>query len=324
MTKRIVVPLDGSRTAEMALPHAVAIARAADYGLTLLRVVPPPAVVNSTAWTVAPAVKAWEGWEEEVNAEGDYLAVIAERLREMGVVVTAKLLEDDPASAIVDYAERHPDVALVVMSTHGRGGLSRWLLGSVAEKVLHALPVPLLLVRSQEGEMLPPEFTPPKYKSLLVPLDGSAFAEQALAKAEEIASALRARITLVTAVAEGPVLGELVTPPALPTVLEDEANRIRAYLNGVAERLRADGLTVDTRVEQGAPAEVLLHVADTVRADLVVMATHGRSGLPRLWLGSVAMKTVQVCRRPVLLVRARQDKKHAEHEHNNGEAIPVG
>ena len=74
MTKRIVVPLDGSKTAEMALPHAVALARAAGYAITLLRVVPPPVVVNSTAWTVAPAVNVWEEWEEEVNAEGDYLA----------------------------------------------------------------------------------------------------------------------------------------------------------------------------------------------------------------------------------------------------------
>ena len=278
------------------------------------------------AWTVAPAVNVWEDWEEEVNAEGDYLTVIAERLREMGVDATAKLLEDDPASAIVNYAERHPDVSMVVMSTHGRGGLSRWLLGSVAEKVLHALPVPLLLVRSQEGEMLPAEFTPPEYRSLLVPLDGSAFAEQALARAEEIAAALGARITLITAVPEGPVLGELVTPPALPTIWEDEANRMKAYLDGVAERLRAVGLTVDTRVEHGAPADVLLHAAEAVQADLVVMATHGRSGLPRLWLGSVAMKTVQVCHRPVLLVRARQEKKNTEHahEHNDNGAIPVG
>jgi nucleotide-binding universal stress UspA family protein len=319
MTKRIVVPLDGSKTAEMALPHAAAMSRATGYGIVLLRVVPPPVVVNSSAWTIAPPPNVWEGWEEEVNAEGDYLAVESERLRNMGLEVTATLLEDDPASAIVSFAERHPDVAMVVMSTHGRGGLSRWLLGSVAEKVLHALPVPLLLVRSREDEMLPAEFTPPEYKSLLVPLDGSAFAEQALKQAEEIAAVTGARVTLVTAVPEGPVLGELVTPPALPTIWEDEAKKMKQYLDEVADRLRADGLTVDARVEYGPPADVLLHVADAVHADLVVMATHGRSGLPRLWLGSVAMKTVQVCHRPVLLVRARQQVKHPEYTHEHPE-----
>jgi nucleotide-binding universal stress UspA family protein len=320
MTKRIVVPLDGSTTAEMALPHAVAMSRATGYGIVLLRVVPPPVVVNSSAWTVAPTINVWEDWEEEVNAEGDYLAVVGERLRNMGIEVTAKLLEDDPASAIVYFAEHHPDVAMVVMSTHGRGGLSRWLLGSVAEKVLHALPVPLLLVRSHEGEMLPPEFTSPEYRSLLVPLDGSAFAEQALKQAEEIAAETGARITLVTAVPEGPVLGELVTPPALPTVWEDEANKMQQYLGDLAERLRADGLAADTRVEYGPPADVVLHVADGVHADLIVMATHGRSGLPRLWLGSVAMKTVQVCNRPVLLVRARQEVKQAEPANEHADA----
>lgn len=296
----------------MALPDAVAVSRATGYGIVLLRVVPPPVVVNSSAWAIAPTVNVWEDWEQEVNAEGDYLAVVGERLRNMGIEVTAKLLEDDPASAIVNYAEQHPDVAMVVMSTHGRGGLSRWLLGSVAEKVLHALPVPLLLVRSREDEIVPPEFTAPEYKSLLVPLDGSGFAEQALDYAEKLAAVTGARLTLATAVPEGPVLGELVTPPALPTVWEDEANKMKAYLGEVADGLRARGITVDTRVEYGLPADVLLHVADAVQADLVVMATHGRSGLPRLWLGSVAMKTVQVCHRPVLLVRARQEIRHAE------------
>jgi nucleotide-binding universal stress UspA family protein len=317
MTKRLVVPLDGSQAAEMALPHAVAMARAAGLSITLLRVVPPPAVVNATAWSVAPAVNVWEGWEDEVVAESDYLSVTGERLREMGVDVTAALLEDDPASAIVNYAERHADVAMVAMSTHGRGGLSRWIFGSVAEKVLHALSVPLLLVRSQEGKIIPPELTAPEYKSLLVPLDGSAFAEQALKQAEEIAAATGARITLVTAVPEGPVLGELVSPPAMPTIWQDEANKMQSCLADVAERLRADGLEVDTRVEYGLPAEVVLHVADAVHADLVVMATHGRSGLPRLWLGSTAMKAVQVCHRPVLLLRAHQEAKqsaHAAHE----------
>lgn len=313
MTKQIVVPLDGSKAAEMALPHAVATSRATHYGITLLRVVPPPVVVNSSAWTIAPAINVWEGWEEEVVAENDYLAGVGERLRNMGVDVTTTLLEDDPASAIVDYAERHPDVAIVVMSTHGRGGLSRWIFGSVAEKVLHALSVPLLLVRSQEDEMLPPDFTPPEYKSIMVPLDGSAFAEQALKQAEAIAAVQGAMITLVTAVPEGPVLGELVTPPALPTIWDDEVDKMKSYLESVAERLRGDGLQVDVRVDYGPAADVILRVADAIHADLVVMATHGRSGLPRLWLGSVAMKTVQVCHRPVLLVRARQESKRVEH-----------
>jgi nucleotide-binding universal stress UspA family protein len=197
----------------------------------------------------------------------------------------------------------------------------------VAEKVLHALSVPLLLVRSREDEMLPSEFTPPEYRSLMVSLDGSAFAEQALTQAEEIAAATGARITLVTAVPEGPVLGELVTPPALPTIWEDEADKMRSYLEQVAERLLADGLEVETRVEYGSPADVILQVADAVHADLVVMATHGRSGLPRLWLGSIAMKAVQVCHRPVLLVRARQEAKSVEHAtyagHGDREADPV-
>jgi nucleotide-binding universal stress UspA family protein len=109
------------------------------------------------------------------------------------------------------------------------------------------------------------------------------------------------------------VLGELVTPPALPTIWDDEVDKMKSYLESVAERLRGDGLQVDVRVDYGPAADVILRVADAIHADLVVMATHGRSGLPRLWLGSVAMKTVQVCHRPVLLVRAQQESKRVEH-----------
>jgi len=321
MTKKILVPLDGSKLAEMALPHAVALARANLYGITLLRVVPQPVFSNSISWAFAPAANVFEGWEDEVRYESEYLEVMATRLRTLGIEVETRLLEDDPASALVAFAGRHPDAAFIVMSTHGRSGLSRWLLGSVAEKVLHASPVPLLLVRPRENDELPGTIEVPSYRSILVPLDGSELSAQALDQAEVLANEFDATITLVSAVSDAPVQTEIMTPPALPIDWDDEADKLRAYLDETPARLVAEGYRVSTHLEFGPAAEAILHVAEQVHADLIVMSTHGRSGLARLWLGSVAMKVVQAASLPVLLVRSKQSVAHAES--TKGEKLTV-
>ncbi|MEO8289262.1 MAG: universal stress protein [Chloroflexota bacterium] len=323
MTKKIMVPLDGSKLAEMALPHAVAMAQANLYGITLVRVVPQPAISNSTAWVFAPATDVWEGWADEVKAEANYLEKVAVGLRAKGVDVNIKMLEDDPASALVGYAERHPDVALIVMSTHGRSGLSRWLFGSVAERVLHTSPVPLLLIRSSEDVELPAAMDVPVYKQIVVPLDGSVLGGQALDQAMVLANTFEATLTLVSAVPETPTYTEVISPPAIPTEWEDETDKITDYLEQTSTRIRAEGFAVKTQLEYGPPAEAILGVADRSHADLVVMATHGRSGLSRFWLGSVAMKVVQASSRPVLLVRARANARRNHSEPTVGEKLPV-
>lgn len=304
MTKQIVIPLDGSHLAEMALPHAVALAHANLFGLTLLRFAPPPVIVSSTAWAVAPAVNSYEDWEEEMTTEKAYLEAVALRLRSLGVEVKTHLLEDEPAQGIITFVEQHPEVAMIAMSTHGRSGLNRWVFGSVAEKVLHSSPVPLLLVRSKERDALPEDIPVPLYRNILVPLDGSEFAAQALEQARTLATCTNATLTLVSAVPEMPVFSEVVTAPAVPTDWEDETAATKSYLAQTEQRLKSEGFTVSCYTEYGPPAEVILRLADTVHADLIVMATHGRSGFARLWLGSVAVRVMQASTRPVLLVRA--------------------
>jgi nucleotide-binding universal stress UspA family protein len=323
MKERILVPLDGSNLAEMALRHAVALARAKGYGLALLRLVTRPAPVGLMALRVSPTTDVWQGWDQELSDDRHYLEAVADRLRSQCLDVQVALVEDEPALGIVSYAERHPEVALIAMSTHGRSGLSRWVFGSVAEKVLHASPVPLLLVRPKHGERLSEDFQLPEYTALLAPLDGSVFAAQALDQAKTLAATLHARITLVSAVTEQPTLGELVAPPVVPVKGADETETLTNYLQENRQRLESEGFAVDTRLECGLPAEVILRVAEEIHADLIVMATHGRTGLPRLWLGSIAMKVVQVSTRPVLLVRAKERVKEPQHARARENAAPT-
>jgi nucleotide-binding universal stress UspA family protein len=188
------------------------------------------------------------------------------------------------------------------MATHGRGGLGRWLLGSVTEKVLQGASTPQLLVRAQAS----PAPSGP-YRKIIVPLDGSKLAEQALTASLPLAQATGATLLLLTVV---PSSGEqrdaggateqawATAPPAA------ETDHWQRYLAQVAREQVPEGVGVQTHVVYGHPAAGILQVSDAPDADLIVMATHGRGGLQRLWLGSVAWKVVQHTHRPVLLVRA--------------------
>jgi len=290
MTRRILVPLDGSVTAEAVLPYATSLARAADASLLLLRIVTPGEIGQSLFWkTTIPAELRREWTEEALTRANVYLASVAERLRARDLHVVFDVQPaDDAATAIVARAEHESEVRLIAMTTHGYGGALRWAFGSVAAKVLHATPTPLLIVRSNGGEH--PSVTEVTYRTICVPLDGSPLAEQALATAQPIAARIGATLLLVC------------------VVTGDDIAEARKYLEGVAQRLRADRFNVQSHVVEGIPADQIVYVAQTDHADLIVMATHGRTGLRQIWLGSVASKVVHRSELPVLLVRAYQEE----------------
>lgn len=293
MTRRILVTLDGSEFAECVLPQAAALARATGSTLRLLRVVTPTETSQSAFWRATMPAYLREEWQEgALERVKVYLHDVAERLRAEGLAVEVETrFEDDAAQTIVAAADS--SVQMIAMATHGLGGPGRWVLGSVAEKVLRSALTPLLLVR------VPVNATPtaevPTCRSVLVPLDGSELAEQALVLAAEVASACGARVVLVSVVATA--------------IDEEQAAAVEAgvtgYLEDVAGALRAKGLAVTARHHAGDPAEQILAAAEDEQADLIVMGTHGRSGVQLLWLGSVATKVVQSSRHPVLLVRSR-------------------
>src|SRR5436305_2004886 len=180
MHNHILVPLDGSALAETALPHAIALAQATGAGLRLLRVIETPVEIEPLTLSTEPSLRGRRNDSEETRLTPTYLANVANRLLEMGVEVGTEILEGDPAQRIVDRAGWFASTTCIAMATHGRSGLSQLVYGSVAEKVLHGSPIPVLLINAGSQKTTGSDGA---YRSILVPLDGSPFAEHALAEA---------------------------------------------------------------------------------------------------------------------------------------------
>jgi len=320
MRGKILVPLDGSPLAEMVLPQAILLARTTHSSLTLLRCTTPPPLTEALVGGLPAPPEAYPNREEEAEDARTYLAGVAARLGIQAIPVVVTVQDGDPAAAIVATAQQDPETLMIAMATHGRTGLGRWIFGSVAEKVLNAAPVPLLLVRpTKEGR---PEPHPHAYKTILVPLDGSVFAEQALNQAVEMANTTGAAIALVCVVPELDEVAAAEMGEVPLWVLEDqdaEVTRMTQYLKATADRLRMAGIPTETRVVVGRPAEAILEASTQEHADLIVMATHGRSGLQRLWVGSVALRVARNANPPVLLVRAREPAEAPERKR-----VPAG
>lgn len=147
MYKEILVTLDGSKLAEAAIPHARELAKAFDADITLLSIIEPIGI-SPQPGVVGPVVSVAMNIEEEVENTGQYLEDIANQLEAEGLEVKRIVREGDPASQICDYAHEN-DIDLIVMSTHGRSGIQRWVYGSVADRVLRNAEVPVLLIRAQ-------------------------------------------------------------------------------------------------------------------------------------------------------------------------------
>jgi nucleotide-binding universal stress UspA family protein len=277
----ILVPLDGTPLAELALPAAARLARAMGGRCVLIR-----AAVG----------------EQREPAEG-YLRAIQANLRHQGVWATTVAAVGDPVTEILAEGRRR-GADLIVMATHARSGVDRWLAGSVAEGLLQRTPVPLLLVRdAATGGHDPLEATAP---CVLVPLDGSTFSEVALPIAGELAARLGGQLVLVQAIS---TWDELVASNAAisreVSELTDARQNADRYLASIRLRLVDEwGVAAPTTlVVEGQPARAIAAVARTERAALVVMATHGHGGLVRDLPGSNAASTLRETSVPLLLVR---------------------
>jgi nucleotide-binding universal stress UspA family protein len=294
MLRRLVVPLDGSELAERALPYAVQLARARLGRLVLVRVAlaPPPSGFD------------WEAqYAASITEAEHYLADVVEKLGPT-VPVETSIPYGRPAAEIINIvSELEADG--VVMATHGRTGVAHLLYGSVAETVLAASPVPVFLVHAQPGEAAPVPFDPPAAR-LLVPLDGSAFAEAALATAIDVLGPPGELILLgVVAAAEHALRDEHHRVIAyLDQVQEALEREARDYLNSVARRVVQEhpGTRVGVDVRVGKAADGIATAAAADLADLVVMSTHGRTGLRRAVTGSVAGAVLRTSHTPVLMV----------------------
>lgn len=297
MTARILVPLDGSALAEQALLHAMTLARGLPAELVLFRSVSLPSDVKGILDDTAEV--PLEQLETEAN---DYLHKVVGQLEEAGLCAHAVVRHRPAAEAIVDYSNQ-ADIQQIVMSTHGYSGISRWRHGSVAERVLQSANVPVLLVRAQRSEDAAPV---PACRRILVPLDGSALAEQVLPPVVALAQAFDAEMVLFQVAivqVSGAFTGEWYLP--LQGILETARQDAQAYLDRVAARLKGDGFKVSTAMRVGAVADSIVDHAQINHIDLIAMCTHGRTGLARWTLGSVADRVLRAGHVPLLLVRAR-------------------
>jgi nucleotide-binding universal stress UspA family protein len=295
----VLVPLDGSAFAEQALPLATEIARRTGAMLQLA-LVHHPVPALATALEV-PQIESQLDQEGRMN-ESNYLSGVVERVRSTANVAVTSALLDGPVAEALEEQVSEAGADLVVMTTHGRGALSRFWLGSVADHLMRHVHVPVLLIRPS-GEAQPVS----QLGKILVTLDGSEFSERAIESAVALGEPFDAEYVLLM-VLEPPY--PVVDPNGLMVVpLDPEAERklresAQRYLEGHAARLRQRGLEVGTQVADGLPvARTILAEADRIKADLIAIASHGVGGLERVVVGSVADKVVRGTTHPVLVVR---------------------
>lgn len=277
---RILVPLDGTPAATVALPYAQAIAARTGATLILMRAAHAPVGAFDLAAAQQQAVDV-----AQADLEAQSALLVESGLRVEVAVPYGSAVAWIPEEA----ALRHAD--MVVMATHARTGPERWIHGSVAEAVAARSPVPLLVVRAADG-VQPARRLTMRCPLFVVPLDGSSFGEAALPVAASIADAFNGRLLLVGVAAQ-------------------RDPETRRYLDRILASLPA-GLVAGSVLRVGDPASEIALEAHQSGAATVVMATHGRTGLTRSVLGSVAGEVVQRAIAPVLLVHPL--RRGAAHE----------
>jgi nucleotide-binding universal stress UspA family protein len=293
MVARILLTVDGSDLSLHAAPVATALARAAGATLDVLSVADELPIQTTQNYDARNALAVARQAAE----------VLAWSLRSEGVEAEATAVVGDPVDEIVRHASAS-GACLLVMATHGRGGLGRALFGSVADAVVRRSAIPVVLVRAWDdgAARQPPHGTP----TILVPLDGSALAEVALPAAFDLAELLRGELVLVR-VLQAPVAAAQATGALGPVIeigtsLDDERDEAAAYLAARASTAPA-GVAVATAVETGPAADAIMAVAVARRASLIVMATHGHGGILRTLFGSVTERVVRFGPCPVAVVR---------------------
>jgi nucleotide-binding universal stress UspA family protein len=290
MLRRIIVPLDGSAFAETAIPAAAALARGLRGHLELVMVHSPALSGPSPTAALAQDARIRSFEEAYVIQKARSTADAADG------PVASSVLDGPVAPTLIEHV-RARKADLVVMTTHGRAGLSRFFLGSVADRLVRELHCPILLLPPEAPQI--PE--PGAAARILIPLDGSALAASVLGRAAAVLP--DAALELVRVV----VLPATPLPPeagwSVPSEILDEELSIAAhYLEDVAATLRARGRVVHTRVlSHWSPAAAIADYAEERHCDLIALATRGESGLQRALLGSVADKIIRSARLPVLV-----------------------
>ena len=306
MYDRILVPLDGSPMSERVLCYATRISLGLSIPIHLMQ------VCDSVPETMSdPARGRYVSniTQGRLDHATDYLNDIK---RKMPVKeITCAPYEGDAASVISREASKTPN-SLIAIATHGRSGLTRWLLGSVVDTVLHRTKNPMLIVRSHGNDKSEPEMN---LETIIAPVDGSPLSEEVLPHVASLAYALNLKVTLLEAVATVEELSAMTGYQRLEGVgglhfpssekrARDASNQAVEYIKGLENDLKDRGVAnIDHIVKRGPASNVIVDTASETPGSLVAMTTHGRSGPSRWALGSVTDCVVRHSGDPVLVIR---------------------
>ncbi|MEZ4701567.1 MAG: universal stress protein [Rhodothermales bacterium] len=292
----IVCPTDFSSSAAHALSHAAFLARVYGARLHVLHVVELPALSMPHIredYFVEHKKKAEAAIVNALSGE-DLAGVAVERIVVPGPEAT-------PAGpAIVEYARQH-DADLIVIGTHGRRGMRRLFMGSVAEEVVREAPCPVLTVRAEADDAFPAR----PVRRILAPLDFSAHSERALLYATELAALYHARLVLLHVLYE-PIPRSLYGMALDPGygILQEVETWVNQKMAEAEAFVRKAGIEVETHIEKGHPADRILDFASRSDIDVLVMASHGLTGLDRFVFGNVAEKVIREAPAPVFVLKA--------------------
>jgi nucleotide-binding universal stress UspA family protein len=331
MMRHILIPLDGSDLAERAIPVAARLAQATEgSAISLVRIVRAPAefeISAAPAAVWAPAVD-----EKEKREATEYLHGVAQRPEFVGLSVTERIYAGPPSATLL-MAAKSLDVDLIVMTSRGRSGVTRWLLGSVAQGIARESPAPTLILRADKTRQAEDKIA--LGGAALVPVDGSPLAETAIEPAARLAAALASgedggKASLHLLYITQPLPMTATAPLAYGVqggqamVIDTELELVKEgddYLKALAARARQEyagelGVTItytsiygaDVAGDILAAAEGTLdaapaHQSESARTDFIAMATHGRGGLRRWVMGSVTERVLQAATQPLLIVR---------------------
>jgi nucleotide-binding universal stress UspA family protein len=300
MFTRILIPLDGSKTAEKVLPYARFVAGTLKLPVELLAVV--DIVEMATHITAARASHLDTVIEDSVRNSEQYLSGVAGTFP--GANTRCMVEKGKPEQVIIETAAGDQGT-FITMATHGRSGINRWLLGSIAEKVLRGTTNPLLLVRATEEAK---SESVASLKSVVVPLDGSELAERVLPAVAELAKTLKLAVVLFRAynIPTSAYAGDegyyATNYDEMLTAMRDEAVD---YLEKKTEAVKKMGIANASSVaKEGFAADEIISLSRQSPDNLIAMSTHGRSGVKRWVLGSVTETIVRHSADPVLVIRA--------------------
>jgi nucleotide-binding universal stress UspA family protein len=291
MWKKILVPLDGSDLAELALPYAEELANAFKSEIILLHVSDPADTHHRHMHEL-------------------YVKEVADRIRERIRKVSPVVVSGKAADEIISYAEKN-DVGLIIMTSHGRSGIMSWATGSIASKLLQATAVPMLLVRAvKPGRKVQ---RPVLLNRILLPLDGSEAGEAAVGYVGELMSRLESEVILFGVVSSGQHirtvggLDYISYPEEQLAMFKKEAEE---YLDGVYRKLKRRKGTVKVTIKVGADdiGQEIFKFAEEKRVNLIAISSHGHSGIEKWVFGSIANKVVQESKAPVLVIKALGEK----------------